>query len=292
MKRTILTLTALGVFALAVSASGDFLGVRLVEDEAINAEARAALADFGVENADTARVIRVYAVYTDDGPKSDVEVYGADVIFITLSPFHSFFNHPLGTGLPPQAELLPDHPALAFDTFLTVNATSQSGEPLVMHLSASDMVSDEKIEGGVNITVEGFIQDVGVPMTPLGEGEVGTLIVQMTLLGAQCAPEVGSTNFYEWPVASGSWSVFGAEGGSFGFTGDYPCYANLDNDTGNNAEFMINAGDLAQLLAVWGPHESCERADYNSDGVVNGVDLAVLLAEWGNCFCCEHVYSK
>jgi len=52
--------------------------------------------------------------------------------------------------------------------------------------------------------------------------------------------------------------------------------------TGNG---IVNAADLTELLAAWGPCISgaCEAADLNRDGVVNGLDLTILLGAWGPC---------
>ncbi len=55
-----------------------------------------------------------------------------------------------------------------------------------------------------------------------------------------------------------------------------PCPADL-NDSG-----AVDAGDLAVLLAAWGPGGGV-AADLNFDGVVNAGDLATLLAAWGDC---------
>ncbi len=43
---------------------------------------------------------------------------------------------------------------------------------------------------------------------------------------------------------------------------------------------VVAAGDLAVLLAAWGPCGACCPADYNGDGMVDSTDLAVLLASW------------
>ncbi len=42
----------------------------------------------------------------------------------------------------------------------------------------------------------------------------------------------------------------------------------------------VDAADLAELLASWGPCPGCP-ADFNGDGSVDAGDLAVLLAAWG-----------
>jgi hypothetical protein len=47
-----------------------------------------------------------------------------------------------------------------------------------------------------------------------------------------------------------------------------------------NEDGQVDGVDLAILLALWGPCESC-ITDLSGDGIVNGVDLAMLLAEWG-----------
>lgn len=286
--------------AIAPHSLADFITVRIVEDDSLNAEARAALASDGFEHADTARVFRIYAVYEDEGPQSDIDVYSATITVFTRSPFHSFFNHPLGTELPPNEELLAANPSLAFDTFVTLNQTSQGRTPLLRFIDyvSGAVVSNDTIKGGADVTVEGFLQNVGAPATPLQEGEIGTLMVQITLLGAQCVPDAPWTvfgvmpNYYNWPVATWDWSVAGNSSGQFDFTGSYPCYASVGLDEDITARFFVNGDDLAQLLAAWGPHDSCEKADLNSDGVVDVVDLSVLLSEWGNCYCCEHINAE
>ncbi len=69
------------------------------------------------------------------------------------------------------------------------------------------------------------------------------------------------------------------EVGPSGFTWfehDVPCPADLDGDG------VVNAADLAILLAAWGPNAG-HIADFNGDSVVNAADLAQLLAAWGPC---------
>ena len=46
-----------------------------------------------------------------------------------------------------------------------------------------------------------------------------------------------------------------------------------------NGDGIVNAADLAMLLAEWG--SSNGSADLNGDGVVNAADLAIMLANWG-----------
>ncbi len=48
-----------------------------------------------------------------------------------------------------------------------------------------------------------------------------------------------------------------------------------------NGDGVVNAGDLAILLAAWGPCSDCP-ADLDGDGVVGAADLAALLANWGS----------
>ena len=44
----------------------------------------------------------------------------------------------------------------------------------------------------------------------------------------------------------------------------------------------VDAADLAEVLAAWGPHPD-HPADFNGDDVVDAADLAELLAAWGVC---------
>ncbi len=44
----------------------------------------------------------------------------------------------------------------------------------------------------------------------------------------------------------------------------------------------IDAADLAELLASWGPCLGCP-ADFDNDGDVDSADLAELLSAWGQC---------
>jgi predicted amidohydrolase YtcJ len=45
-----------------------------------------------------------------------------------------------------------------------------------------------------------------------------------------------------------------------------------------NGDFVVNAADLAALLAQWG---TAGPADLNDSGVIDAADLATLLANWG-----------
>ncbi len=53
------------------------------------------------------------------------------------------------------------------------------------------------------------------------------------------------------------------------------CPADLDGDG------VVGSGDLAQLLAAWGPGTG--PADLDGDGVVGPADLAMMLGAWGDC---------
>lgn len=57
------------------------------------------------------------------------------------------------------------------------------------------------------------------------------------------------------------------------FVGVESCPSDLSGDG------MVDAGDLAILLAAWGT----PNADLDGDGTVDSGDLAVLLAAWGPC---------
>ena len=57
----------------------------------------------------------------------------------------------------------------------------------------------------------------------------------------------------------------------------YQCPGDFDGD------LVVGPGDLAQLLALWGPCPSLCAADLTNDGNVGPADLANLLAKWGSC---------
>ena len=50
-----------------------------------------------------------------------------------------------------------------------------------------------------------------------------------------------------------------------------------------NGDHLVNAIELAIILANWGPASAGQVADLNDDGLVNALDLAVVLAQWGVC---------
>jgi len=54
-----------------------------------------------------------------------------------------------------------------------------------------------------------------------------------------------------------------------------PCWGSADLDGSG----IVGSGDLAVVLASWGPCAGCV-ADFNGDGVVDSEDLAYLLAFW------------
>lgn len=47
-----------------------------------------------------------------------------------------------------------------------------------------------------------------------------------------------------------------------------------------NFDGIVDGGDLAQVLAAWGPCSGACLADLNHDGKVDGADLAIVLAAW------------
>ncbi len=57
---------------------------------------------------------------------------------------------------------------------------------------------------------------------------------------------------------------------------DIECPADFDSDCD------VDAADLAELLASWGPCVGCP-ADFDDDGNVDAADLAELLSAWGTC---------
>ena len=52
-----------------------------------------------------------------------------------------------------------------------------------------------------------------------------------------------------------------------------------------NADDIVDAADLAELLSCWGPVSGviCECLDSDGDGQIDSADLADVLAAWGPC---------
>ncbi len=67
------------------------------------------------------------------------------------------------------------------------------------------------------------------------------------------------------------------------FTGTLTVNAVLTRPEDLNGDGVVDAGDLAQLLAAWGACTAMGAcpADLNADGFVDAGDLATLLAAWG-----------
>ena len=64
-----------------------------------------------------------------------------------------------------------------------------------------------------------------------------------------------------------------------------PCEPKCDNcPTDSTGDGSTGAGDLAALLACWGPVvPGCECFDADENGDIGAADLATLLASWGPC---------
>jgi hypothetical protein len=75
-------------------------------------------------------------------------------------------------------------------------------------------------------------------------------------------------------AASASFSV---TGGFWGPASAASCPADLSGDG------VVEAADLATLIAAWGPAGSNASADLDGDGIVGASDLASLVAAWGAC---------
>ncbi len=56
----------------------------------------------------------------------------------------------------------------------------------------------------------------------------------------------------------------------------------IPNPSDITGDGVVDGGDLATLLGVWGLPGGGTAADLNSDGVVDGGDLATLLGNWGS----------
>ena len=49
-----------------------------------------------------------------------------------------------------------------------------------------------------------------------------------------------------------------------------------------NGDGNVDVEDLLELIAVWGPCESC-AADFDANGMVDIGDLLLLIGAWGSC---------
>ena len=64
-----------------------------------------------------------------------------------------------------------------------------------------------------------------------------------------------------------------------GVVGSSAGHADCPIDVDDNGR--VDGGDLAVVLAAWGPCDSGCASDFDADGVVGGTDLSQLLAAWG-----------
>jgi hypothetical protein len=55
------------------------------------------------------------------------------------------------------------------------------------------------------------------------------------------------------------------------------CPSDLTQDS------IVDAADLAVLLALWGTESVLSVGDLNSSGSIDAADLAILLSDWGFC---------
>ncbi len=266
--------------ACAAIASAAFLGVSIKTDDALNIAARAALADAGVEDADTAIVVRVYAAF--DGPGDGTANTVVSTSFVDIRPGRPnviFYQDQVGSALPPNDALFPQAPSLEYDSFGTIGGATISESPAVLTrpFAAEGIL---QYEGGwFNGNPPNH---AGAASVDLGDGTWGTLLFQFTMLGDEseaCMTEVPGT------LLTGTLTVFTQGQGQAiedlgGGLGAY-CTGELIDVEG--APFsIVNGFDLAYMLSQWGPAIECEtRSDLNNDGIVDGADLAILLANWG-----------
>ena len=266
--------------ACAAIASAAFLGVSIKTDDALNIAARAALADAGVEDADTAIVVRVYAAFDGQGDGTTNTVLSTSFVNIRPSrPNVIFYQDQFGSALPPNDALFPAAPSLEFDSFGTIGGATINESPAVLTrpFAAEGIL---QYEGGwFNGNPPNH---AGAASVDLGDGTWGTLLFQFTMLGDEseaCMTEVPGT------LLTGTLTVFTQGQGQAiedlgGGLGAY-CTGELIDVEG--APFsIVNGFDLAYMLSQWGPAIECEtRSDLNNDGIVDGADLAILLANWG-----------
>lgn len=271
---------ALGVavaLALAIPAARGQLVA--VEDDALNQEARKALADAGVPQAETARVLRIYAAF-EEGSEDPVVATIFNLELIGCAGNTTFYQDPHGGTTPPDPTQIEQHPALAFDSFATINLLEAMDPPVFEPLP--NAVFDEFVIDGKWFNPDPS-SDLGEPRFDLGDGLVGVLIAQWTVLGNEAFMPYALAQG-EIPAVTGTVGVFvdsKPNPDSFlfhpGGVGEGPCPPDLTGD------FVINGADLGMLLGEWGQAGQPIAADLNCDGVVDGADVGLMLGEWGPC---------
>ncbi len=175
---------------------------------------------------------------------------------------------------------------LLIPVFSLLLASSASG-----HVILDDPNGGEELEVGSVFTIKWRIQishnlqnwDLWYSTT--GSGGPWTMLATNLPAGSGA---VGSVHTYDWTVPNVVNATVWVRVRMDNYGTDYydvsngpfsivpPCPADLDGDG------KVDAADLAELLASWGPCAGCP-ADFNGDGVVDAADLADLLAAWGPC---------
>ncbi len=259
MKTNVLPITA-GVFgslALAVSASGQFLGA-LIEE-----------IDLGAPEC-----FVTYRVVAHFGGPDLTLAWGAlpdvaELLFFTGNGVNLLNAGGEFEGL--KAEDFAAFPiSEAYDSWVTVGVTEHKGNNT--DYSDGFLGSDgvHAVIVGSSFKGEGLVFN-GNPKNPWNGPDV--VMAQFTL------PE-GNGFHLEGMVG---WALAGAGAGfeSTPFVVDNiippPCPWDLD------ASGSVGASDLLALLASWGPCKGCCPADFDLDGNVGASDLLALLANWGLC---------
>ncbi len=276
------TMFGAATFFATTPASAAFLGVKITSDDGVNAFARETLANAFVEDAETAIVLRVWAVF--DGPGDGVDNTVLSTSFVNLWPARPnviFYQHPQGSTLPPNEALFGFLPALQFDSFGSIGGLTMSDASTVLNRPGADE-GILHMEGG---WFNSFPPNAnGAASVDLGDGTFGTLLFQFTLLGDEtelCMEE--EEGAFITGLLSGQLSIFvqgSSQASEVPIFGGLYCTGELANDGGGVS--VINGVDLAYMLSQWGPAVQCvTRSDLNNDGDVNGADLAMLLSNWG-----------
>ncbi len=260
---------------------------------------------------------RVYVHFEDASSvvQNAFKASATGVMLQTFSP-QGFWQHPLGTVLPPKASLIPANPTLAYDSFVTIDLTSSPG-PYPLAVVPGFSVPAFDFLGQVN---EGWYSMTPVLLPPAGSDHL-VLIAQLTTYtvdpgfwgSLSVSYKIGPQLFQAidmpvWCVPPTAPDCDGDGAPDYDQDGDGIC--DLDDpcsndplkqfpglcgcgvpDLDDDGDGMPNCIDVCEGFDDAadddndGVPNGCEVviavSDLDGDGDVDGADLGLLLAAWG-----------